>query len=116
MKNKNKGTAKTIREKSRSDDTLLTVGFNLRTRDAIHSPQSPAGTTQWRNKVSSLRDFGRIVSSLIRRLKPTVNRVPSLRDFAPSLAERGVGGRGFVLPLSQHYYKFYPIILFVLRT
>ena len=29
-------------EKSRRDDTLLTVGFNLRKRETRHSPQSPA--------------------------------------------------------------------------
>ena len=85
--------------KSRSDGTLLTVGFNLRTRNALRSPQSPAGTTLWRDKVSSLRDFEGSIFRLIRRLKSTVNKVPSLRDFtlslrdfAPSLAERGVGG------------------------
>ena len=41
-------------EKSRRDGILLTVGFNLRTRNDIHSPQSPAGTTQWIVKMSSL--------------------------------------------------------------
>ena len=30
-------------KKSRSDDTLLTVDFNLRPRNALHSPQSPIG-------------------------------------------------------------------------
>jgi len=84
------------REKSRSDGILLTVGFNLRTRDAIHSPKSHAVTAQWRDNMSSLRDFGGKFFRLIRRLKPTVNKVLSLRDFSP---------------LTQHYYKlfiFYP--------
>ena len=68
--------------KSRRDDTLLTVDFNLRTRNALCSRQSPAGTAQHRlSKVSSLRDFGIVVYRLLRRLKPPVNRVSSLRDF-----------------------------------
>jgi len=85
-----------IRWKSRSDGILLTVGFNLRTKNAVHSPKSPVGTTQWRNKVSSLRDFADRVTLNLRRLKSTVNKVLSLRDFSP---------------LAQHYYKlfiFYP--------
>jgi len=70
----------TIRGKSRRDGILLTVGFNLRrTRSTLHSPLSPAGTTLWRDKVSSLQDFRNILSCPLRRLKPTVS---SLRDFA----------------------------------
>ena len=40
---------------SRRDGTLLTVGFNLRTRSALRSPQSPAGTAFLRSIVPSLR-------------------------------------------------------------
>ena len=40
-------------KKSRSDVTLLTVDFNLRTRNALRSPKSPAGTTLRRDNVSS---------------------------------------------------------------
>jgi len=80
--------------------TLLTVGFNLRTRNTLYAHQSPAGTALWNGDfVSSLRDFGGRVFSLIRRLKPPVNKVSSLRDFSP---------------LTQHYYKlfiFYPLIV-----
>ena len=87
-----------IRGKSHSDGILLTVDFNLRTKNAVHSPKSPAGTTQWRNKVSSLRDFADRVTLHLRRLKSTVNKVLSLQDFSP---------------LSQHCYKlfiFHPLM------
>jgi hypothetical protein len=44
-------------KKSCNDDTLLTVDFNLRAESMLHTLQSPAGTTLWSYKVSSLRDF-----------------------------------------------------------
>jgi len=79
--------------KSRRDGTLLTVDFNLRTKGVLCYPQSPAGTALWRgNIVSSLRDFRAYLFCLIRRLKPTVNKVLSLRDF---------------LPLKLHCYKLF---------
>ena len=66
----------------------LTVGFNLRTGNALHNIQSPAGTAQTLSQffvkrdgvVSSLRDLGVGLFRLFRRLKPTVNKVLSLRD------------------------------------
>jgi len=87
--------------KSHRDDTRLTAGFNLRIIPA-NSQQNPAGMTLHGfakcrpcrtldfvllhirrlkpavNKVTSLRDF---VLLHIRRLKPAVNKVTSLRDF-----------------------------------
>ena len=66
--------------KSRRDGILLTVDFNLRTKDTAHLLQ----VTQGRHFgiiVSSLRDFRGIVFRLLRRLKPTVNQVLSLRDI-----------------------------------
>ena len=71
------------RAQSRRDDTLLTVGFNLRkeTRHAT-SLQSPAGTTLC--TYNMCRPCGTLVQRStfpIRRLKPTVNQVSSLRDF-----------------------------------
>ena len=94
--------------KSRGDDTLLTVGFNLRNASNATSLLSPARTTllisakyrpcgTWTqsvvflvrrlkstvNKVSSLRDLGARVAHFVRRLKPTVNKVSSLQDFSP---------------------------------
>jgi hypothetical protein len=71
------------KEKSRRDDTLLTVGFSLRTgQDAHLSAQSPAGTALWSREVSSLRDLVETcrAASPLRRLKPTVNKGLSLRD------------------------------------
>jgi len=50
--------------KSRRDGILITVDFNLRTRNAVYSPCRPAGTT-WRDKVSSLWDFGGRLFSLL---------------------------------------------------
>ena len=76
--------SKRIEEKSRRDDTLLTVDFNLRKANDIQAQHSPAGTTLCRSvQVSSLRDLADCVASLSRRLKPTVNQVLSLRDFQP---------------------------------
>ena len=68
--------------KSRSDDTLLTV-------DAIYGqngqyrlqPKSRRGRYFTVPVVSSLRDFAACVPCQpLRRLKSTVNKVPSLRD------------------------------------
>ena len=75
-----------LNEKSRRDGILLTVGFNLRAKNAVETRRaaslpSPAGTTLWIDKVSSLRDFGSRLTRLLRRLKPPVNKVPSLRNF-----------------------------------
>ena len=63
--------------KSRRDNTLLTVGFNLRQYGTYH--QVPQGR-HFSRQVSSLRDF--IGRGPFRRLKPTVNKVLSLRDFS----------------------------------
>jgi hypothetical protein len=71
-------------QKSRRDETLLTVDFNLRTGN-IRSLSSPAGATLWRDacidKMSSLQDLGGCVAVFFHRLKPTVNKVLSLRDL-----------------------------------
>ena len=68
-----------FKAKSRSDDTLLTVEFNLRKLNDVRTLQSPARTTQWIDKVPSLRDLVETwhAASPIRRLKPTVNKVLS---------------------------------------
>ena len=76
------------KEKSRRDDTLLTVGFNLRMTDTERSSRSPAWddtflSVAYKMQVSSLRDFGAHDASPFRRLKPTVIKVPSLRDSSP---------------------------------
>ena len=83
--------------KSRRDDTLLTVGFNLRVwirRGCTQSPQVPQGRYSRLSKVSSLQDFVETyrVASRIRRLKPTVNKVLSLRDISL---------------LTQHFYNLF---------
>jgi len=64
-------------EKSRRDNTLLTVGFNLRQHDIYH--QVPQGR-HFSRQVSSLRDL--VEEHPYRRLKPTVNKVLSQRDWA----------------------------------
>ena len=75
--------------KSRRDDILLTVGFNLRLEITAHDLQVPQGRhiSQVQSAVpAGLGDRRTVI--LLRRLKPTVNKVPSLRDFAaPSLWE-----------------------------
>jgi hypothetical protein len=63
--------------KSRSDDTLLTVDFNLRTRNAIHLHQVLQGRHSHLSKVSSLQDLRARRDARVRRLKPTVNKVLS---------------------------------------
>ena len=78
---------------SRRDDTLLTVGFNLRTTNVAHTNDSPARddtcfVSVTDNEVSShagLKDERSV--SLSRRLKSTVNRVSSLRDLSRIICE-----------------------------
>ena len=45
LKNSKSGSESEIPRKSRRDDTLLTVDFNLRKTSDIHTLRSPAGTT-----------------------------------------------------------------------
>ena len=67
--------------KSRRDGILLTVDFNLRTINAAHTTQSPAGTVLYLPIVLSLRDCWMSASyRFLRRLKSTINKVLSLRD------------------------------------
>ena len=68
-------------EQSRRDVTLLTVEFILRTICAAHSLQVPQGRYFGGIIVSSLRDLDEMLICLLRRLKPTVNKVLSLRDI-----------------------------------
>ena len=78
--------------KSHRDGALLTVDFNLRTRNTSSIPQSPAGTILWNNNASSLHDFGEGLFCAFRRLKSTVHQVLSLRDISS---------------LIQYFYKFF---------
>ena len=69
---------------SRRDGILLTGGFNRRkeTRHAT-SLQSPAGTAYYTCHIC--RPFGTwalFLAFLVRRLKPTVTQIPSLRDYS----------------------------------
>ena len=68
-------------EQSRRDVTLLTVEFILRTICDAHALQVPQGRYFERMIVPSLRDFGAMLFLRLRRLKPTVNQVLSLRDI-----------------------------------
>ena len=73
------------RSKSRSDDMLLTGGFNLRNRqNAMPSKSCKDDTLLIRKvnyKVPSLRDCQSVKPCLIRRINSTVNKMPSLRDY-----------------------------------
>ena len=77
--------------KSRRDGTLLTVYFNIRKKVDVRAPQSPAGTTQaplnppkrGKSKCRPCGTWGATVDIPVRRLKPTVNKVLSLRDSSP---------------------------------
>ena len=78
-----------VSTKSRRDDTLLTVDFNLRKRNISRMRPSPAGTILAShlldNKVSSHAGLRYLCASIVRRLKPTVNKVTSLRDLPFSM-------------------------------
>ena len=77
--------------KSLRDDTLLTGGFNRRNESAAAYLQSPARTIL--DTGAKYRPCGTWIPraiSAVRRLKPTVNRVSSLRDFFPLLLIREI--------------------------
>jgi len=59
-------------EKSHSDETLLTAGFNLRTQTDILLKVPQGRHFVFFMKVSSLRDLYARIAVLIRRLKPAV--------------------------------------------
>ena len=70
--------------KSRRGDTLLTVDFNLRTKDTTPFLQVPQGRHKTKYKVSSLRDLGcfyRFLSVGYTIVSPTVNKMLSLQDM-----------------------------------
>ena len=71
--------------KSRRDNTLLTVDFNLRKDAACHVSTNPAGMTLLRLIIVSSHAglCAAFVAFPVRRLKPTVNKVLSLRDISP---------------------------------
>jgi hypothetical protein len=71
---------------SRRDGTLLTVGFNLRKMGNTCALQSPAGTTYCACKCRPYGTWDAFVVLLVRRLKSTVNKISSLRDFVLSHA------------------------------
>ena len=67
--------------KSRRDGTLLTVGFNLRKRSNVWAMKSPEGTIfTYPKSVVPAGLCVECVARPVRRLKSTVNKVPSLRD------------------------------------
>ena len=68
-------------EKSRSDSILLTRGFNLRSRRNDHLTKVLQGLYFISKKCRPLRDFDGYAVSQVRRLKSTVNKMSSLRDF-----------------------------------
>ena len=71
--------------KSRSDDTLLTVDFNLRITNTARSNQVAQRRHLLHTRTKTViaarfcRDVYRVV---LRWLKPPVNKVSSLRDFS----------------------------------
>ena len=71
--------------KSRSDDTLLTVDFNLRKDAAGHVSANPAGMTLSHLMIVSSHAglCAVFVATHARRLKPAVNKVMSLQDISP---------------------------------
>ena len=94
----------TRRRKSRRDKILLTGGFNLRTRDTMHSLQVPQGRHFGEMIMSSLRDLETKLFLLLRRLKSTVNKVLSLRDIWLRRASLRSSS-----PLIQHCYFLFLI-------
>ena len=123
--------------KSRRDEILLTVDFNLRKMTVLNPFLVPQGRNFGAMIVSSLRDFDVVLLRLCRRLKSTVNRVLSLRDnsrldpqsppksHTPNSLPFGGGlGRGFLHPAlrfahtglsSSHTFGVYPKTIFFLN-
>ena len=76
--------------KSRRDGISLTVGFNLRKQSVyINSKSRRDGILSLPCTVPAGL-LGEYIAFFVRRLKPTVNDMPSLRDL---------------LSLTQHFYK-----------
>jgi hypothetical protein len=63
------------------DNTLLTVGFNLRKKVHYTLTPSPAGTVLTSIKSVVLAGLESKTDAHVRRLKPAVNKVLSLRDI-----------------------------------
>jgi len=83
LKNSKAGSESEIPRKSRRDDTLLTVGFNLRLDAARHvSTKSRRDDTWEKQKCRPCGTLGASATFHVRRLKSTVNRVLSLRDLS----------------------------------
>ena len=75
-------------ELSRRDKTLLAVDFNLRNAQHKPSPKSRSDDTFSHSIVpAGLCRDGMHPVSTVRRLKPTVNKMPSLRDFPFTLLD-----------------------------
>ena len=72
-----------LKTKSRSDDTLLTVDFNLRIWYDARALPSPAGMTLCACCAvpAGLRDGMLFYDRRLRYALPTVNKVLSLRDI-----------------------------------
>ena len=58
-----------FKAKSRSDDTLLTVDFNLRKLHDVHTLQSPARTTQWIDKVLSPAGHFAVDTTVVKNIR-----------------------------------------------
>ena len=99
----------TFGTKSRSDNTLLTVGFNLRSSmfnvvlksrrdDTIIVPKCcPCGTSEYK-------------AFSCRRLKPTVNGVLSLRDISPFMQ------RCYKMIISHSFSLFFLVVLAIFTS
>jgi len=78
--------------KSRRDNTLLTVGFNLRKTERSTPHQVPQGRHYGSTVPAGLWSREDSLSRRLRYALPTVNKVLSLRDNSP---------------LKQHSYKLF---------
>ena len=73
---------------SRRDDTLLTVGFNLRKLNNVSALQSPAGTTLYTNVMtSSLPNFKNKTTSVENEVSHIINLITSF--FVKRLVKLG---------------------------
>ena len=94
-------------EKSRRDGILLTVGFNLRKKEAhLRSKSRRDGMSSILNVVPAGL-WGESRALLVRRLKSTVNNMPSLRDFSP-LVLRKEGHEVVFLKIITDYLFYVP--------
>ena len=100
--------------KSRRDDILLTAGFNPWKQDIHLRGKSRSDDTFISSMCRPCGTWDKCAAVFVRRLKPTVNQMSSLRDFLSSLVEMG-RGRGLIPSLQDFAAETTPFSIFHLN-